>query len=204
MIDKICMFLTNKIRQEMTDVDDERAEVINYGLQNIIGEIPKVFILFLVAYLLQIVDLFFLTLLIILPYRFVSGGFHLKTHLGCILSTCGFYCGIAFLAKTIVLPHYIICYMVFVIWSFGMVMIKRYAPADTENVPILRKSERKIKKYFSYAIYTIGLLIAIFSKSSVVSNIFMFGYFFQTLTITKMAYRITKNRYGFEVYDTSN
>lgn len=30
MIDKICMFLTNKIRKEMPDVDDERAEVINY------------------------------------------------------------------------------------------------------------------------------------------------------------------------------
>ena len=27
MIDKICMFLTNKIRKEMPEIDDERAEV---------------------------------------------------------------------------------------------------------------------------------------------------------------------------------
>ena len=36
MIDKICMFLTNKMRKEMPDIDDERSEVINYGLQIII------------------------------------------------------------------------------------------------------------------------------------------------------------------------
>ena len=29
MIDKICNFLTNRIRKEMPDIDDERAEVIN-------------------------------------------------------------------------------------------------------------------------------------------------------------------------------
>ena len=45
MIDKICNFLTNRIRKEMPDIDDERAEVINYGLQNIVGEIPKIFIM---------------------------------------------------------------------------------------------------------------------------------------------------------------
>jgi len=43
MIDTICNFLTERIRKEMPDIDDERAEVINYGLQNIVGEIPKIF-----------------------------------------------------------------------------------------------------------------------------------------------------------------
>ena len=37
----------------MPEVDDERAEVINYGLQNIIGEIPKIFLLLIIAFLLQ-------------------------------------------------------------------------------------------------------------------------------------------------------
>ena len=41
MIDKFCAYLTKKIRKEMPEVDDEREEVIMYGLQNIIGELPK-------------------------------------------------------------------------------------------------------------------------------------------------------------------
>ena len=53
MIDKICMFLTNKIRKEMPEIDDEKAEVINYGLQNIIGELPKTFIVLFIAYCMR-------------------------------------------------------------------------------------------------------------------------------------------------------
>ena len=51
MIDTICTFLTNRIRKEMPEIDDESAEVINYGLQNIVGEIPKIFLLFIIAYI---------------------------------------------------------------------------------------------------------------------------------------------------------
>ena len=92
MIDKICTFLTKKIREEMPEVDDERAEVINYGLQNIIGEIPKIFLLLIIAFLLQMLKEVLFMFLALLLYRGASGGFHLKTHLGCILGTTLFYC----------------------------------------------------------------------------------------------------------------
>ena len=52
MIDKFCAYLTEKIRKEMPEVDDERAEIIMYGLQNIIGELPKGIIILLIAYIL--------------------------------------------------------------------------------------------------------------------------------------------------------
>ena len=37
----------SELYEEMPEVDDERAEVINYGLQLVIGEIPKTFVLIL-------------------------------------------------------------------------------------------------------------------------------------------------------------
>ena len=80
MVDKICDFLTNKIRNKMPEVDDERAEVINYGIHIIVGEIPKTFIFVAVALLLGVFKEFCVTMLVIFPYRAVSGGFHLKTH----------------------------------------------------------------------------------------------------------------------------
>ena len=103
MIDKICEFLTNKIRKEMPEIDDERAEVINYGLQNIVGEIPKIFITLGIAFVLGIFNLTFYTFLLMLPYKSFSEVFQLKTHLVCILCTIAFYCGIAVLSKYIVL-----------------------------------------------------------------------------------------------------
>ena len=66
MIDKFCAYLTKKIRKEMPEVDDERAEVIMYGLQNIIGELPKGIIILIIAYILGI---FKFTVISILPLR---------------------------------------------------------------------------------------------------------------------------------------
>lgn len=200
MIDKFCTFLVNKMRKEMPDIDDERAEVIMYGLQLIIGEIPKIFITIVIAYFLGVLKLALVTLLVIMPYRAVSGGFHLRTHIGCIVSTTLFYCGIPVLAKNINLAQNTEYIVGLGIWVFGMIMIKLYAPADTENVPILRKSERKQKQILSYIMFTIGIVIAIIIKNSVISNIFLFGYLIQSITITKIAYKLTGSKYGYEAY----
>ena len=108
MIDRICLFITNKIRKEMPEVDDERAEVINYGLHLIIGELPKTFIILGLAYLLGIFKLTLLTVVLLLPYRSVSGGIHLKTHIGCIVSTTLIYCGIAKISCYIIFHNQIL------------------------------------------------------------------------------------------------
>ena len=200
MIDKICTFLTNKIRKEMPEIDDERAEVIMYGLQNIIGELPKGIVILLIAYLLGIFKLTLVSVLIIAPYRCVSGGVHMKTHIGCIIYTLILYSGSALLGKYLVLTGVTKYIVAFVVWTFCMIMITLYAPADTENVPILRKKERKQKKIFSYIILTVEFIIALIIKNTTITGIIIMGDLIQTLTITRLAYSITKNKYGHEVY----
>ena len=200
MIDKFCTFLVNKMKKEMPDIDDERADVIMYGLQLIVGEIPKFFITLLIAYFLGVFKLTLLTVIALMPYRVSSGGFHLKTHIGCIVSTTLYYCGIAMIAKHISIAQNIEYILAFGIWIFGTIMIKLYAPADTENVPILRKSERKQKQILSYITFTLGMIIAILIKNSTVSNILLFGNLIQSIMITRLAYRLTGSQYGYEVY----
>ena len=86
------------------------------------------------------------------------------------------------------------------VWIFGMLMLKMYAPADTENVPILREKDRKQKRIFSYIILTAEITIALVINNPVITSIIIFGDLFQTITITKFAYKITDNKYGYEVY----
>ena len=204
MIDKICDFLTNKIRKEMPEIDDERAEVINYGLQNIIGEIPKIFIMLGVAYLLDIFWLALFTFIVLIPYKGASGGIHLKTHIGCIIFTTAFYCLIPFVSKYFILSQILKYIIIASTWIFGMIMIKLYAPADTENVPILDEKDRRKKQIVAYITYTIALIIALIISNSTIANILILSHFIQTLTITKLVYRLTNSKYGYEVYgDTS-
>ena len=204
MIDKICTFLTNRIRKEMPDVDDERAEVINYGLQNIVGEIPKVILVFIIAYILGIFKWTLFTFIILFVYKGASGGIHLKTHIGCILFTTAFYCLIPFASQYLEVSDLVKSITILFVWIFGMVMIKLYAPADTESVPILQSKVRKKKRIVSYISFSVGLLIALLVKNQMISNIIILSYFIQTLTITKIAYRLTKSRYGYEVYGNTS
>lgn len=201
MIDKFCEFLTNKIRKELPDVDDERAEVIQYGIQIIIGEIPKILLLFIIGFLLGIGKLTLLTFALLLPYKSFSGGFHLKTHIGCIIMTPLIYCGTVFLSKYLFITNYIVHHLFILgVWAFGMVMVKLYAPADTENVPIISKKERKKKKILSYIALTVLILLSIVIKDSVISNICVYGALIQSFCISRLAYIITKNKYGYETY----
>lgn len=201
MIEKMCIALTNRIRKEMPEIDDERAEVINYGLQLVLGEIPKIFLIFIISYILGFFKLTLLSFLFILPYKSVSGGTHLHTHIGCIIATSVFYIGNAVISQYLVWHSDLIKYItVFLIWAFSMVMIKKYAPADTQDVPILRKKERKIKQIFSFIIMTITLILGLVIRNNTISNLLVVGTLLQTIAITKLMYKITKNKYGYLEY----
>ena len=204
MVDKICDYLTNKIKQRMPEVDDDRAEVINYGIHLIVGEVPKTFVFIIIAIILGVLKEFFLCVLVIFPYRAFSGGFHLKTHLGCIISSSIYYCGIAYVSKMFILNFEVRLVLTILIWIFGMIMCKLYAPADTENVPILRKKDRRIKQILSYIVLSITLIIGIVINSNVVSNIIILGMLIQSVMITKIAYKIANCKYGYEVYANEN
>lgn len=185
----------------MPDVDEERAEVINYGLQLVFGEIPKTFIIITIAYLCGVLKLTILAMLFITPYKTVSGGVHLKTHIGCIIATSLFYIGNAVISKNIVLiPIYAKYILALAIWIFSIIMIKLYAPADTEAVPILRKKDRKLKRNLSYITMTLTIIVGIVIKNTVISNILIFGTLLQTISITKLTYKLTKSKYGYAEY----
>lgn len=201
MIDKFCEYLTQKIRKQMPEVDDERAEAILYGIQLIVGEIPKIFLMFALGIILGLWWQTLLAFFLILPYKACSGGFHLKTHLGCFVCTNVVYCGNALVSTMFNFPSEIYKYITAIaIWLFGIMMVSIYAPADTENLPILTKKERKIKKILSYIFLTINMIVAIFIKNNIIANILIFGTIIQTISITRIAYIITKNKYGYETY----
>ena len=200
MIEKICNYLTRKIKEKTPDMDFEKEEIINYGLQIIVGEIPKTIALIVIAIACGVLKLSLLALILMVPYRMVSGGVHLKSHIACIVSTTCFYTGNALISKSVIIPiQYKICLVIF-IWIFSVVAIKKYAPADTEAVPILRKKDRDLKRNLSYITMTLTLVIAIFIGNSTISNLLIFGTLLQTISITKFIYKLTKSKYGYLKY----
>ena len=201
MIDKICENLTNKIQKKMPEINDERAQRIKYGLQLMIGEIPKFILLIAMAIISKIGWLVIFAYITMLPYKIVAGGFHLKTHIGCTIGTFIVYFGNVLISKNLILqPAYLKYIIAGLIWGISLIMISLYAPADTVNAPILRKKERKLKKILSYIFATITLLVAMLIKDNTLSNILLINVLLESISISRLAYKITKNEYGYETY----
>ena len=200
MIEKICDFIIKKMRKKMPDITDEKAEIIYYGLQLLIGEMPKMFLLFGVSFLLGIGWYMVFAYIAIIPYRAVSGGFHLHTHLGCIIGTIIFYYGNIIISKFLFLDNIQKYILVGLSLIFGIFMISIYAPADTEDLPIISKKERKTKKILSYVMLIITLVLALVIQERVLSNILIIGSILQSISISRVAYKLTRNKYGHEVY----
>ena len=112
MIEKICKSLTKKIQEQMPEVDNERAEVIKYGLEIIIGEIPKLILLVVVAIILKIGWLVVFAYLTMLPYKVMAGGFHLKTNIGCLIGTFTVYYGNVLISKYMVIEPIYLKYII--------------------------------------------------------------------------------------------
>lgn len=201
MIEKICNVLMKRIRKKMPEVDDERAEVIEYGLEIIIGEVPKIILLIIIACIFNIFKYTMIALIVVFPYRYFAGGIHLKTHLGCIIGTSVFYFGNIFISKILVTYNVNMGIIPLIIGMiFSMIMISLYAPADTENIPILRKKDRMKKKICSYISVIVMAIVSIIVKDKVISNICIIGMIFQSLAISKIAYDFFKIKLGYAEY----
>lgn len=199
LVENFCSYLTKKIRKENPEVDDEKAEIIKYGLELMIGELPKLLIIVIIAFVLKIGWLVLFAYIVLLPYKVSTGGFHCKSHLGCFIGTCVMFYGTAFLSKYIIFePLYLKYIIAFIIFTFCFFMIKLYAPADTENVPIFSIKERNKKKKLAYIFLIINLIAALFIQPTVLGNIFIFGTLIHTFTITKLAYTLSKSKYGYQ------
>lgn len=197
MIENLCRKITNSLRKKMP-MPDERAEVINFGLLVLIGEVPKIILIFAFAWYFKILKLTLLTFIAISMYRTQSGGFHLESHIGCLLFSLLIFCGTGFLAKAIVTTNMYLLYALYtLIFVLNFIVISKYAPADTDKVPIINMEKRKKKKLMSYlAVFIIYIFALFISSSQIISNVCILSTLIQSLGMTPVAYKISKCEYG--------
>ena len=204
MIEKICGYILKKMRAKMPEMTDEKAEIIQYGLEILFGELPKVILLLGISFLLGIGWYMVFAYVALMPYRAMSGGFHLHTHLGCVLGSAIVYYGNIIISRFLILDNLQKYILIGLSLIFGALMVSMYAPADTENVPIISKKERKTKKILSYITLAVTLIVAAVIPDQILANILIIGSLIQSISISRIAYILTKNKYGHEVYANQN
>lgn len=197
MVDKICDTLLNKIRKADLSIDDEKAEIIYYGLQNLVGELPKIFIVCIISIILGLFNQIIIGTIVLMAYRGFAGGVHLKTHISCLLTSVFLMIGSAYLAKYYIYENVLFIYSLIFLVDFIIALI--YAPADTENRPIMKESQRKRQKIVScFIVLIIYILSTFIITDRTITNLFMYMIFIESFMITPLAYKIFDNKTGEE------
>jgi len=187
--------LDNFLYRNEKVIGDER-EVMLFGITRILEDIPKYTIIFLLACVLNILQYVGIVLAVTIIYKGFIGGAHARTNLGCLISSIIYFILPVYLAKYININIYLLSAItllssLFVIWKI--------APADTEEIPILKKDKRNKLKI-------IGLISVLFIiafnlleiENLYIQNIILVTIMFINLCTTKPVYKFYKCKYSYE------
>lgn len=198
MLEKFCLNLTNKLREDQEEITDEKAEEINFAFMVIFGEGPKIIAILLVSWLLGILDLTLITFIATSIYRTQAGGVHLEGHFSCLFTSLITFCGVGIIGKAMVTTNiYLLYVLYFLIFIFDLLVINKYAPADTDKIPVISEEYRNKKKRNSYlAVFIIYIFSFFISPTQEMANICILSTFIQSITMTETVYKLSKCEYG--------
>lgn len=141
--------------------DHRQEQRMAYGLEIILGEVNKLVILLLLAWLLGILPEILVLSFTASILRLASGGEHCSEYYRCLIgsTTCFLLLGllIHWVSPGLEPLHfYLIAGLAFLP---SLALLGKYAPGDTENKPINNEDERRNLKRLSIIIVTLYLVI---------------------------------------------
>lgn len=182
---------TNFIRNN-TSTSEEDLEKIDYGIQIILMNKFKSILLFTLAYFLGI---FMYTLIVYIVFgslRKFASGVHANSTLLCIIVSFALFLGNVYISLNISI-NIIIINIAFII-SFILTFL--YAPADTEERPLISKKLRKSLKIKSIMVIIVFYIIAILIKNNIYSSLITYSILEESLIITPVAYKLFGKKYA--------
>ena len=157
MSEKVSNYLLDHFLYKGETVEGNEREIMLFGITRIVEDVPKYLFIFIASLFFNILPQVSIVLLITILYKVVIGGAHARTNTECFIYTSFYFFIPVIIAKFVnvsILYIYIASALIFI---YSLYVIYKHVPADTEEVPILKKEKRK-----KYKIYGIISIISIF------------------------------------------
>ena len=194
LIENICKRIINAIKKNTKDIDQEKLEIIYYGLYIFFSDILKTAIILSIAFILGITSYVIVFLIFFGVFRGFAGGVHSKTWLGCLVTNSLITYSIVYLSMFLSFASPIV--ISFAILPLTLSIVYFYAPADHENKPVVSKKHRRKLKLISYFILILENITSMFFLSQPYSNILVLGNLAVVLSMLPITYKITRNRHS--------
>ena len=190
MLNKITKKITNEILVTVPNITEEKAEQIQYGLYIAISDGLKLIAVMLTAYFLGQLPLALAGGAVFALNKSFLGGVHAKTQLGCIITYFIFLFGAIYSSKIIDIS----CFNI-ILFVVSGILVYFYAPADLASKPII--TEKRWKELRAQGSITVAVFFIItFFVPREYSNIISVITLINSINMTPVLYRITKNRKG--------
>ncbi|MDP4179932.1 MAG: accessory gene regulator B family protein [Bacillota bacterium] len=193
-LERLCKLLTKKLAQNIF-IEEEEIEIIEYGFHLIISETSK---LLLTLIIMNSIGFLYYSIFVIVTFgvlRNFLGGVHAKTHIGCFISYLSTIFLIVLLGKVTTKLQCII--ITVSILPYVISTIKKYAPADTQEKPIVSEIQRKHLRKIGLFAVIILIIFSIFINSPF-SGFIIFTIFAETILMRPAAYKLFKSSFSME------
>lgn len=196
MIEKMSNYILDNFLYRNEKVEGDEREVMLFGITRILEDIPKYTIIFLIAYFCHILQYVGIVLAITMMYKIFIGGVHARTNFGCLISSIVYFILPVYLAKYININIYLLSAIALI---SSLLVIWKIAPADTEEIPILKKSKRnKLKVIGLISVLIILAFNLLEIQDLYIQNIIVISIMFINICTTKPIYRLYRCKYSYE------
>lgn len=188
-------FIINKCMnyiKKNTNYNEIKLEEIKYGLVSIYLTISKMLIISIISLILGIFKEMITFSLIYNILRFPSFGLHATKSWICLIISAILFIGIPYLSIILNIP----ITLKIIICIFGIYLMFKNAPADTQKKPIINKKKRMMYKLISTTLAIIYSIIIFLIKDKIFSNYLLISLILQNIMISPITYKIFKLPYN--------
>ncbi|WP_238917033.1 accessory gene regulator B family protein [Clostridium sp. YIM B02555] len=181
-----------KFIKNNTSASAEDLEKIHYGILVIFLTIFKSIILFATAYFLGILEYTLTAFLVFAALRIFASGVHANSTFQCIIINYILFFGNVYLSLNIQRN----LLLVSILFLISVALILLYAPADTEERPLISLKLRKSLKIKSIIVIMAFYILALLLHNNIYTNLITFSILEGALVVTPIAYRLFGKKYA--------
>lgn len=197
---KLLDYCIKSIKNKYPDYDSDKIDIINYGLESLYLTFSKVILIVAFSVILGIFKNVVLLLLFYNIIRFTAFGLHAKKSWHCLLISSTLFIGGVYICEYLYLPFILKVFLSLIC----ILLIAKYAPADTEKRPLINKKRRKKYKILSVLSSGIFAILIVIFNEKIISNYLLFGLIWATLMILPISYKLFDLPYdNYKSYKTN-
>lgn len=183
--------IKDDIKKQYPNYSNDKIDEIMYGIEGIYLSITKTIIIFLLAFLLDILKELVILLITFNIIRFFAFGMHANKSWICLIFSGSIFIGATYICKYTNINGNLL----YLLYAIALIIISIYSPADTVKRPLIKKKKRIKFKILSISVVLIFFLISFIIKNKLIINCLILGLLIECILILPITYKIFKMPY---------